>query len=147
MIISETVKSGIVVETRGKQAWVKIACDNEACGGCHISGMCSAKNYTPTLPAVIDGELNVKSGDNVMVMGRVKGWLKGWILLAGMPCITILLGLIAGSMLELKDGAAGALALGSVVFYYIALWLMRKRVDKNVEWVIESITQQGKKIT
>lgn len=141
MIISETVKSGIVVETRGRKAWVKIDCNNDACGGCHISNICTTSTYSPTLSALIAGELNVKSGDNVMIMGRVKGWLKGWLLLAGMPCLTILLGLVAGSMLGLKDGATGALALATVVFYYIALWMMRDRVNKNVEWVIESVTE------
>lgn len=139
MIISETVKSGVVVKTRGEKAWVRIDCGEEACNGCHISGICGTQTYTPTLAARIENGLAVKTGDEVMLMGRVKGWLKGWIMLAGLPCAAILAGLVLGSMFELKDGLTGAIALGFVIMYYIMLWLMRGRVDRNVEWIVESV--------
>lgn len=139
MIISETVKSGVVVKTRGKKAWVKISCSDENCSGCHIAGICSTPSYTPTLRAVVESGLDVKEGDRVMLMGRVKGWLKGWLLLAGLPCIAILAGLMLGSMFEMKDGATGVMALGFVMVYYVLLWMFRDRVDRNVEWVVESV--------
>lgn len=81
----------------------------------------------------------MKEGDRVMLMGRVKGWLKGWLLLAGLPCIAILAGLMLGSMFEMKDGATGVVALGFVMVYYVLLWMFRDRVDRNVEWVVESV--------
>lgn len=139
MIISETVKSGVVVKTNGERAWVRINCGEEACGGCHISVICSSAAYSPTLAARIGAGLDIKTGDRVMLMGRVKGWLKGWILLAGLPCVAILAGLVLGSLFEMKDGATGIVALGFVALYYAFLWSIRGKVDKNVEWVVESI--------
>lgn len=140
MIISETVKSGVVVNTRGNSAWVRINCDDDSCHGCRIAGLCSSSSYSPTLHATIETGLDVKKGDRVMLMGRVKGWLKGWLLLAGLPCVAILAGLVLGSMFELRDGATGIIALGFVMVYYALLWVFRGKVDKNVEWIVESIT-------
>ncbi|MDE6317523.1 MAG: SoxR reducing system RseC family protein, partial [Muribaculaceae bacterium] len=95
--------------------------------------------YTPTLQATIEPGLEIKEGDKVILIGRVKGWLKGWVLLAGLPCVAILAGLILGSLLKLKDGVTGTIALGFVLIYYILLWTFRTRVDKNVEWIVESL--------
>lgn len=139
MIVSETVKSGVVVECRGNKARVKIDCSEKACEGCRISELCNTPKYAPELTAVIDDGLDVKVGDNVILVGRVKGWLKGWILLAGLPCIAILAGLVVGSLLELKDGLTGAIGIGCIILYYVVLWLLRGRVDRSVEWVVESI--------
>jgi len=139
MIISETVKSGVVVKTNGRRALVKISCGENACGACHISAICSTPSYSPTLTARIETGLDIKAGDKVMLTGRVRGWLKVWILLAGMPCIAILAGLLLGSVFELKEGVTGIMALGFVMLYYAVLWLMRGKVDRNVEWVVESI--------
>lgn len=139
MIISETVKSGVVVSTSGMHARVKINCDDDRCHDCKMSHLCPTTSYTPTLHAKIESGLDVKEGDHVLLTGRVKGWMKGWALLAGLPCLAILSGLILGSLWELKDGAAGAMALGFVVIYYLLLWTFRGKVDKNVEWIVESV--------
>lgn len=139
MIISETVKSGVVVKTEGDDAWVKISCASDNCDGCRIASICSQPAYTPTLKATIQPGLAIKKGDKVIMIGRVKGWIKGWVLLAGLPCAAILAGLILGSLLKLKDGVAGTIALGFVLVYYILLWAFRARIDKNVEWVVESL--------
>ncbi len=139
MIISETVKSGVVVRTRGNSAWVKISCGDDHCNSCRIASLCSTPAYTPTLRARIESGLEVKSGDKVMLMGRVKGWLKGWLLLAGLPCLAILVGLVLGSMFVMKDGAVGIISLGLVMIYYVLLWRFRSKIDRNVEWIIESL--------
>lgn len=118
---------------------VKINCGDDSCDGCRIASLCSTPSYSPTLHAKIEEGLDVKRGDRVMLMGRVKGWLKGWLLLAGLPCLAILTGLVGGSMLEMKDGATGVTALGLVMVYYVLLWRFRDKVDRNVEWVVESI--------
>ncbi|MBD5229173.1 MAG: SoxR reducing system RseC family protein [Bacteroidales bacterium] len=139
MIISETVKSGVVVRTEENNAWVKITCASDGCDGCRISSLCSQPSYTPTLHATIAHGLKIKAGDKVIVTGRVKNWLKGWVLMAGLPMAAILVGLIFGSLLELKDGLTGTIALGFVIVYYLLLWIFRKRIDRNVEWVVESL--------
>lgn len=139
MIISETVKTGVVEKTEGDEALVKIICATDNCDGCRIASLCSRPSYTPTLQATIEPGLEIKEGDKVILIGRVKGWLKGWVLLAGLPCVAILAGLILGSILKLKDGVTGTIALGFVLIYYILLWAFRTRVDKNVEWIVESL--------
>lgn len=142
MIIGETVKSGVVVKAHGEMAWVKVNCGEDVCNGCHISTICSTPSFSPTLSAKIETGLELKEGDKVMLLGRVKGWLKGWILFAGLPFVAILAGLVLGSVFELPDGLTGALSLGFVILYYIMLWFMRERVNKNVEWVVESVSDQ-----
>ena len=65
MIISETVKSGVVVRTEGNDAWVKITCASDGCDGCRISSLCSQPSYTPTLHTSIAHGLKIKAGDKV----------------------------------------------------------------------------------
>lgn len=139
MLISETVKNGVVVKVSGKKARVKVSCDEGSCNGCRISSICHTPTYTPTLRATITRGLEVKEGDHVIITGRLKDWFKSWLLMAGMPCIAIMAGLVIGSILGMKDGATGGLALGFVLCYYIILWVFRARVDRKVEWSIESV--------
>lgn len=139
MELSESVKSGIVVRTHGKKVWVKLSCETNGCEGCHIAGICTTQSFSPTLPAKIKPGLTVKKGDRVMVLGRVKEWFKGWLLMAGLPCIALLAGLILGGLFRWDEGFTGLLALGLVVIYYIILWLFRGKVDNKVGWIIQSI--------
>lgn len=142
MELSESVKSGVVVRTQGKKVWVKVSCDTSGCDGCHIAGICSTQSYSPTLQAKVKPGLTVKKGDNVILLGRVKEWLKGWLLIAGFPCLALLAGLILGGLFRWEEGSTGLLALGMVAVYYIGLWLFRGKVDNKVEWIVESITTE-----
>lgn len=139
MLISETVKNGEVVRVRGRKAWVKVSCSDSSCSGCKISGICHTPAYTPTLRATIDGDMRVREGDHVIMTGMLKDWLRSWLLMAGMPCLAIMAGLIVGSILGMKDGAIGLMSLGLVMCYYVALWVFRAKVDRRIEWRIESV--------
>lgn len=146
MIISETIKRGTIKDIKGDRAKVKISCGDDACDGCRIASACHKPSYSPILKAKNENRIPLEIGDKVLIAGRVKGWFRAWLLLAGLPCVAILAGLVAGSLLKMKDGAAGLLSLGFVLIYYILLWRFRLRVDKNVEWIIESkITDYNKK--
>lgn len=136
MIISETIKEGIIKEIKGKRATVSISCGDNACTGCKMLPVCKSKKEIIDLNAKIESGVDIASGDRVIVIGRIKGWLTSWFLLAALPCIAIIGALVAGFAMGLRDGVVGTLAIGITIIYYIVLWFFRKSLNRRVEWVI-----------
>lgn len=142
MIISETIKEGIISEVRGRKAVVKVSCDDDACNGCKMQPACRNKKDITSLTARNDGCITLSPGDKVIVIGRIKGWFTSWLLLAALPCVAIITALITGFAIGLRDGIVGTLAIAVTIVYYIVLWFFRKRLNRKVEWIITDKIQQ-----
>lgn len=139
MIISETVKDGEVVAIAGDIAVVAIGCgDQSTCGACKLSGVC-ASSETTEVEARVEGGIKIAAGDNVIVVGRVKGWMASWLMLAGGPCLVVLAVVVAGFFIGLSELMIGGVAVATIALYYVILWASRRRLGKRVEWeIIES---------
>jgi sigma-E factor negative regulatory protein RseC len=139
MIVSDVVKEGVVMRVTAAEATVMVSCDDTACRGCKISALCGSGRDRIELSVKNDSGQDIDVGDRVVVIGRIKGWLAGWLLLAGLPIMALLAAVVAGFLLGLRDGAIGGLAIVVLIIYYLILYCLRRRIDNRVEWAIESV--------
>ena len=136
MIVEDTIKEGVVVAVEGSTAKVDIDCAASECDGCKVAMLCSSRKSAVNVDAAIPEGCELSVGDKVIVAGRVKNWLLGWFLIAGLPCIAILLGVFINYWLKLSEVAAGCICLAFLVAYYLGLYAARKWVNRRVEWYV-----------
>ena len=137
MEITEVNKRGVVSSVDGSTAEVMVSCKGDECSGCKAALLCSTNKDAKRLRVAIPEGMAVGRGDEVELTGYLKGWLGGWMLLAGVPCLLVVGGLAAGYGLRLNDVATGLVGIGCVAAYYFALWAFRGKADKRVEWRIK----------
>lgn len=126
MIISEVVKEGLIQSLSRGSALVRISSDEAA----------DSKENVLVIRARISDGAPVKEGDRVMVVGRMRGWISGWFLLAGLPFLAILCALLAGFAVGLSEGAIAAVAVGVMFLYYAFLYFCLQKLVRQLEWVV-----------
>lgn len=84
----------------------------------------------------ITGGVPVKEGDRVMVVGRMRGWISGWFLLAGLPFLVILCALLAGFAVGLRQGAMAVAVVGFMFLYYAFLYFCLQKLVCQLEWIV-----------
>lgn len=119
---------GIIERIEHDVARVKIRSES-ACASCHAKGVCGAAGQEEKYMEIPVEDSSFTAGEKVRVQVARRlgfravalGYFYPFLLL-----MTILLTLTLAGMGELK---AGIWALGSLVPYYLALYVLRKRVD------------------
>jgi sigma-E factor negative regulatory protein RseC len=127
---------GIIDHIEGDVAIVKIISES-ACASCHAKGVCSASDQEEKYLDVPSHGMTFSIGEevNVMVARRLglkavaMGYVYPFILL-----MVVLFSLSAAGMSELKAGLFG---LGSLLPYYLGLFLIRKRVESTFTFSIQ----------
>lgn len=132
MVISEVVKEGLIQSLSGRSALVRISSDDAA----------DSKENVLVVRARIAGGVAVKKGDRVMVVGRLRGWVSGWFLLAGLPFLAILCALLAGFVVGLRQGAIAVAAVGVMFLYYAFLYFCLQKVVRQLEWIVGKPEEQ-----
>lgn len=125
MVISEVVKEGLIQSLNGRSALVRISSDDAAD---------SKENVL--VRARIVGGVPVKEGDRVMVVGRLRGWISGWFLPAGLPFLSILCSLSAGFAVGLRQGAIAATVVVVMFLYYTFLYFCLQKLVRQLEWIV-----------
>lgn len=136
MEITEVNKNGIVARIDGNTAEVMVACKGDECSGCKAALLCSTNKDAVRLKVAIPDGMNLKLGDDVKLIGRLRGWFGGWMLLAGLPCLLVLAGIGVGYKAGMGDVTMGLICIGLVAVYYSVLWALKGKADKRVEWSI-----------
>ena len=134
--MTDLQKKGIIVRTDGRSALVSISCKGDECSGCKAALLCSSNKDAVKVTAEIPAGLSIDSGDVVDLNGKLHGWFSGWMLLAGLPCIIILICILAGYLLDLSDISTGLACIASVAVYYLILYGCRGRLERKVEWQV-----------
>ena len=127
---------GIIDHIEGEVARVKII-SQSACASCHAKGVCGASDQEEKFLDVPSRGMTFTIGEkvNVMVARRLglkavaMGYVYPFILL-----MVVLFSLSAAGMSELKAGLFG---LGSLLPYYLGLFLIRKRVASTFTFSIQ----------
>lgn len=110
-----------------------------ACSQCHAKAMCGiSDNKTKIIQVPTCGWDTYKVGDEVQValkasLGHKAVWLAYVIPLVIL--LAVLLGLNAAGLSELLSGLG---AIGIVGLYYLALWILRKRIAKEYNFYIKN---------
>ena len=132
---------GVVQSVQGTDVWVKMTVSS-ACAGCHAKAVCGAAESADKMVQArnVTGE-TFEVGEKVRVQLRqtiatravVLGYLVPTIVLLGVFCLMYLV-----SSNELLNVGV---ALAALALYYFFLWLSRKRVAKNVTFVVSKMPQ------
>lgn len=134
---------GKVVEIKGTTVRVRIFSES-ACAGCHAKGVCGGAN---SVERIIDATYSqeemttdpIQKGDSVNVIMEEKlGWkaiLYGFFL----PFIVLLAVLFISNALGAGEAKGGIFALLSLIPYYLILWMIRKKIEKDFVFRVEKI--------
>lgn len=122
---------GIVVATNDHNVRVKIV-SHSACAGCRAKGVCTAADMEEKMiEAVSISNEPLQQGDTVTVIMEEKlGWLAvfyGFFL----PFIVMTGVLFVSYALGGKELEAAFLGIGSLVPYYLLLYVFRKKIEKD----------------
>ena len=127
---------GIIERIEGDMAHVKIN-SVSACASCHAKGVCSAADQEEKFLDVPLEGMAYEQGESVHVQVAKRLGFKAVALGYFYPFLllmVVLIGLISAGVPELR---AGALALLSLIPYYLILYLFRKRIESIFTFSIQ----------
>lgn len=128
---------GTVVHVGAKHVQVKII-SVSACATCHAKKSCLAADMSEKIIDAIPLE-PLKQGDSVIIKMKEKlGWIAlfyGYIL----PLIILAAVLFTLPALGFSENIAGLMAIGSLVPYYLVLYMSRKKMEKVFVFTAEKI--------
>ena len=127
---------GIIKRIEGDMAYIKIH-SVSACATCHAKGVCSAADQEEKFLDVPLKGASYKQGDSVFVQvsnhlgfkAVLLGYVYPFLLL-----MAVLIGMLAAGAAELRSGAV---ALLSIIPYYLLLYLFRNRLSKSFTFSIK----------
>jgi len=128
---------GVVRKIDGNRAEVAIIA-KAGCISCSLKNVCSVSDVQEK---VIDVELypnyNVREGDEVVI--EMKQSYGSWAVALGyfFPFLLLFLGLILFLQLGLDQGLAGLFAIGLLIPYYTALYLLKDFFKKRFRYYIK----------
>jgi len=129
---------GIVEQVRDSVAHVKINCES-ACAACHAKGVCGAADREERYLDIPVEDGRYAPGEPVRVLIARSTGLKAVALGYIYPFVmlmAVLTGLVAAGVGEMR---AGLIALGSLVPYYLALFLLRKRISNAFTFTLKKM--------
>lgn len=131
---------GIVENING--SWLKVRIvQSSACSACSVKGHCSASETKEKLIDVYNKNgVSCRIGEQVMIVGTTSMGMKAVLLAFVLPFVVLLLALVVSLRLTAGDEVTSALiALGTLVPYYLIIYLCRKQLSRSFTFTLESI--------
>jgi sigma-E factor negative regulatory protein RseC len=133
---------GTVVEKNGQTVRVKIT-RSDACGHCAAQRGCQMLNTTERIIEVpADRQsCNFEVGETVLVHMQTHSGLKAVFyayllpILLMMACVSLMYAMHCG------EGLIALTAIGSIVLYYLLLYLFRRRINRKFSFKIEKLAE------
>lgn len=126
---------GVVTSNSGELVIISISAKS-ACSGCHAKGSCNMSGSQEKI-VEIPGHYNLKAGDIVNVeMSRSMGFTAlffGYVL----PFFVLLITLLIMVLLSMTELTAGLTAIGTLIPYYLAIYLCRNRLSKKFMFTLK----------
>lgn len=127
---------GIIDHIEGDVAHVKIDSES-ACAACHAKGVCGAADQEEKyLDIPLRGE-EYTQGESVRVQVARHLGMKAVALGYIYPFLILMVILIVALSAGIEELKSGAIALLSLVPYYLVLYLLRKRIEKTFTFSIK----------
>ncbi len=108
-----------------------------ACASCHAKGVCSAAGQEEKFLDVKTGGQCYEPGETVRVLVARRLGYRAVALGYFLPFLVLMSVLIICLSAGVPELRAGSWALLSVIPYYLALFLARKRISKNFSFSIQ----------
>lgn len=123
--------SGTVIGVENGVLKVEIL-NSSACGACSAANMCSASEKRRKVVDVLpeDG-VDYAVGDVVEFVGEESMGVKAVVIAYVVPTLLVVGGLVLGHLAGWGDGASALAGLFPLVPYYIALNLLRHKLDRS----------------
>ena len=131
---------GVVAQVLSDAVHVKIT-SRSACGSCkarQACGMAEAQEKIVVVPTSDAGRFH--PGEAVWVGVRRKAGRIAVMLAYGGALVVLLAALILSIVVcGASDGVGLLAALGSVVLYYLLLWVFRRRIEHTIQFTITKV--------
>ena len=128
---------GFVESVDGNMVRVRIL-QSSACSGCQAKSLCKVSGSKEKLIDVeCSDAFRFAVAQKVYVVGTAGQGMKAVMLAFTVPLVLLLAVVIGSSALGFSDGVAAICALAVLVPYYVALFLMRGRLDRRFRFRIE----------
>lgn len=126
---------GVVTSNSGKSVFVSIS-SQSACSGCHAKGSCGILGTTSKIVEV-KGSYDVQPGDIVNVLMEQSAGFTALFFGYLLPFISLLAVLITMISLNIAELTAGLVSLGSLLPYYLVLFLFRNKLGEKFSFTLK----------
>lgn len=132
---------GVVQSVDGLNVTVKMTVSS-ACAGCHAKGICGAADSRDKVVVAqnINGA-NFEVGENVTVQLRQTLAMKAVIICYLVPFVVLFVSFCLMYLVCDMEWVNVLVALSLTALYYIILWFFRKKIEKNVTFVVNKTLQ------
>lgn len=130
---------GTVVAVEGDNLKVEIL-SVSACGACSAANLCSAAEKKSKVVDVVasDGRM-FKVGDVVDFYGEDSMGIRAVVIAYVLPLLLVVAGLLCGRLLGLGDAGCAICAVAPLVPFYVGLYLLRGRVDRQFKFKTKNL--------
>ena len=128
---------GIVTKIDNENIEVKIL-SQSACVSCNIKSACNMSEMQEkiiTIPAPKDKNLSI--GDNVKISMRIGQANKAVVFAYIIPLIILVSMIFILNALKLEEGINALISIGSLIPYYLILYLFRDKIKRKFEYEID----------
>lgn len=109
-----------------------------ACAACKVASHCNAaESKVKIVDVMCNNTKGYQEGQAVTVWASKDVANRALLLGFGVPFLLLICVLLVALKLTTNEGVAALVALGSLVPYYVALWLMRNRIQKHISFNLE----------
>ena len=131
---------GIVESVDNGQVRVRIV-QTSACAGCRVATHCHVADTKEKLIDVATDGRQWQVGQNVVVTTQSSMAAKALFIGFGAPLMLMLVTLAVLKALGCSEGTTALLVLGSLIPYYILVWIMRGRIEKKISFHLEKTNE------
>ena len=129
---------GIIESMSEDKVRVRIV-QTSACNDCKVASHCHTAGAKEKIVEVgtINGSQRWQSGQHVVVTTQALMAGKALLIGFGLPLMLMLLVLVIAMTTGCSEGTTALLMLGSLVPYYIIVWLLRDKISSQITFRIE----------
>lgn len=129
--------AGVIERIEGDSIKVRIV-QTSACAACKVASHCNAAESKVKIVDVFGCDTaKYSTGQEVTVWASRDVANRALLLGFGVPFLLLVCVLMIALRFTVNEGAAALWALGSLVPYYFALWLLRDRIQRGISFQIE----------
>ncbi|MBQ3043712.1 MAG: SoxR reducing system RseC family protein [Alistipes sp.] len=127
---------GRVERVTGDRVTVRVE-QQSACAGCHAKGVCGGDDQSRIIEVTTPYASSYEVGERVVVallrpVMALSSIVWGYL----MPLLVLLVVLVAAKLFGVSDGVAAVITLASMAIYYVALYFMRRRFERKIQFTI-----------
>ena len=127
---------GIVLNVSGERVDVSILSES-ACATCKVKGACGMSEAEEKVVSILPPDAPAyRAGERVVVSVTRNMGLRAVFLAYVVPFLLLLASLLILLETGLSEAVAGLVSLGVLAFYYVVLWLVRRRIEHEINFNI-----------